>query len=136
MTSPDVAVIGGGFAGLSAAAALAEAGARVLVVDARPQLGGRATAFTDRKTGELVDNGQHVLFGCYSETLRFLSRVGAKGNVVVQPALSIPFVGRSAVRLCRRRCTCLRRFWTGTRLAGGTALPRCGWPHRCGGHGS
>jgi hydroxysqualene dehydroxylase len=102
MTSPDVAVIGGGFAGLSAAAALAEAGARVLVVDARPQLGGRATAFTDRKTGELVDNGQHVLFGCYSETLRFLSRVGAKGNVVVQPALSIPFVGRDGTRTVLR----------------------------------
>jgi hypothetical protein len=42
------------------------------VLDARPQLGGRATAFRDRQTGELVDNGQHVLFGCYRETLAFL----------------------------------------------------------------
>ena len=56
-------VIGGGFAGLSAAAALAQRGMRVLVVDARPQLGGRATALTDRETGELVDKGQHELFG-------------------------------------------------------------------------
>ena len=48
------------------------AGRRVLVLDARPQLGGRATAFVDRETGELVDNGQHVLFGCYRETFGFL----------------------------------------------------------------
>ena len=58
-----VVVVGGGFAGLSAAAALAERGKRVLVADARAQLGGRATAFRDRETGELVDNGQLVLFG-------------------------------------------------------------------------
>ena len=43
----DVIVIGGGFAGLSAATALAEHGVGVLVVEARPTLGGRATAFTD-----------------------------------------------------------------------------------------
>ena len=85
MIAPDVAVVGAGFAGLSAAAALADAGKRVLVLDARPQLGGRATAFVDRVTGELVDNGQHVLFGCYHETFRFLRRVGAEDNVGFSP---------------------------------------------------
>ena len=64
MTTPDVVIVGAGFAGLSAGAALSEAGARVLVLDARRQLGGRATAFVDKVTGELVDNGQHVIFGC------------------------------------------------------------------------
>ncbi|HEX2457500.1 MAG TPA: hydroxysqualene dehydroxylase HpnE [Vicinamibacterales bacterium] len=103
MIAPDVAVVGAGFAGLSAAAALAEAGKRVLVLDARPQLGGRATAFVDRVTGELVDNGQHVLFGCYRETFTFLRRVGAEDNVRVQSGLSIPFVdrrGRRSVLQC------------------------------------
>ena len=90
--SADVVVVGAGFAGLSAASALAEAGMRVIVLEARPQLGGRATAFNDRESGELVDNGQHVLFGCYSETFAFLRRVGADGNVRLQAALAVPFV--------------------------------------------
>lgn len=96
--SPDIVVVGAGFAGLSAGAALAEAGASVVVTDARSQLGGRATAFVDRATGELVDNGQHVLFGCYRETLAFLSRIGAMGNVERQQALRVPYVDREGRR--------------------------------------
>lgn len=99
----DAIVVGAGFAGLSAAAQLAAGGARVLVLDARPQLGGRATAFVDRHTGELVDNGQHVLFGCYRETFAFLARIGAGGNVRFQDSLSIPYVdaaGRRSVLHC------------------------------------
>jgi hydroxysqualene dehydroxylase len=99
----DVAVIGGGVAGLAAASMLAERGRRVIVLEARGELGGRATAFRDRETGELVDNGQHVLFGCYHETLAFLRRVGASGNVRVQPSLEVPYVdleGRRSVLRC------------------------------------
>lgn len=91
-------VVGGGFAGLSAAARLAEGGRRVIVLDARPRLGGRATAFADRETGEMVDNGQHVMFGCYRETLAFLDRIGARANVRAQDSLEIPFLARSGRR--------------------------------------
>ncbi len=98
MTQEPVVVIGAGFAGLSAAALLAEAGLRVTVLDARPQLGGRATAFTDRATGELVDNGQHVLFGCYHETFAFLRRIGAAGNFYVQPSMAVPYLDRAGRR--------------------------------------
>ena len=98
-----IAIIGAGFAGLSAAALLAERGARVLVLDARPRLGGRATAFPDRTTGEIVDNGQHVMFGCYRDTLAFLERIGASANVRIQESLSIPFLdtaGRRSLLTC------------------------------------
>ena len=93
--SPDVIVIGGGFAGLSAACALADSGARVTVLEARPTLGGRATAFTDPHTGERVDNGQHVLMGAYHETFRFLRRIGAEDKVRMQSQLAVDVVERS-----------------------------------------
>ena len=99
----DAIVIGGGFAGLSAATALAERGARVLVLEARPSLGGRATAFTDPATGERVDNGQHVLFGCYHDTFRFLERIGSADYVQVQPRLAVDIIDRAG-RASRLAC--------------------------------
>jgi zeta-carotene desaturase len=102
----DAVVVGGGFAGLSAAALLAEQGRRVLVLEARPTLGGRATAFTDPATGERVDNGQHVLFGCYHETFRFLRRIRADSHVRLQSRLAVDFVDRSG-RLSTLQCPTL-----------------------------
>ena len=100
-----VVVVGGGFAGLSAGVRLAERGRRVVVLEARARLGGRATAFPDRDTGEIVDNGQHVMFGCYRETLAFLELIGASGNISIQRSLNVPFIapdGRRSRLACPR----------------------------------
>ena len=102
----DVVVIGAGFAGLSAAVRAAGRGARVLVVEAKSRLGGRATAFTDRETGELVDNGQHILLGCYRETFSFLAAVGAADRVRLQSQLAVTMVDRTG-RLSRLACPAL-----------------------------
>ena len=111
MTSAsDVIVIGAGFAGLSAAARLAAAGRRVLVLEARGRLGGRATAFDDRETGYRVDNGQHVLAGCYHQTFRFLDVIGARDRVALQESLDVAFIDRAG-RRSRLRCPRLPAPW-------------------------
>lgn len=84
---PDVVVVGGGFAGLSAASALARAGVSACVLEARPALGGRASTFLDPVTRERVDNGQHVLLGCYDETLAFLRCIGVDQQLHRQSGL-------------------------------------------------
>ena len=94
----DVVIIGSGFAGMSSAVRLVEAGLRVVVVEQAPRLGGRATAFVDRDTGERVDNGQHVLFGCYRETYDFLRRIGAAAYAPLAPTLRLSMAGRDGSR--------------------------------------
>lgn len=85
----DVVVIGGGFAGLSAGVYLAERGFRVALLERKPALGGRAYSFVDPDSGDFVDNGQHVLMGCYLETLRFLDKIGTRGHLVFRHNLAI-----------------------------------------------
>lgn len=88
----DVVVIGAGVAGLAAATRLAEAGARTLVLEAVKRPGGRARSWIDPATGDVVDNGQHLLMDCYQETLAFLERIGTRGLVAFQEHLRVDFV--------------------------------------------
>lgn len=106
MSSPDVIVIGAGVAGLRAAVSLSRRGARVLVLEAKAVLGGRASSFNDPQTGERVDNGQHVLAGCYHETFSFLQTLGTADRVRLQPTLDVEFVDRAGQR-SRLRCPSL-----------------------------
>jgi zeta-carotene desaturase len=76
----DVIVIGGGLAGLSAAAALGSAGHRVRVLEARPYLGGRATSY--EAGGETIDNCQHILLRCCINLLDFYKRLGVEKDIV------------------------------------------------------
>jgi zeta-carotene desaturase len=76
----DVIVIGGGLAGLAAAATLGVEGYRVRLLEARPFLGGRATSY--QAGGETIDNCQHVLLRCCVNLLDFYSRLGVSGDIV------------------------------------------------------
>lgn len=68
------AVIGAGWAGCAAAMELARAGYSVSVFEAARTLGGRARRVEREKT--VLDNGQHILLGAYTETLRLIKLVG------------------------------------------------------------
>lgn len=74
--SERIVIIGGGVAGLAAGVRLAEAGAAVTLLETRQKLGGRATSHQDPKTGQQVDNCQHVVMGCCTCLLDLYERLG------------------------------------------------------------
>jgi len=76
-----VAVVGGGLAGLSAAAALADAGFKVTLYERRPYVGGRASSYEHPGTQEVVDNCQHVLLGCCTNLLDLYKRFGVRDRI-------------------------------------------------------
>ena len=76
-----VTVIGGGVAGMSAACALAEAGYRVQLVERRGYLGGRASSYLHPGVNEVIDNCQHVLFGCCTNLIAFYQRIGVEKKI-------------------------------------------------------
>ena len=69
-------VVGGGLAGLAAAAALIERGEAVTVLEARRRCGGRAASFEDPVGGGLVDACQHVAMGCCTNFLDLCRKTG------------------------------------------------------------
>jgi zeta-carotene desaturase len=77
----SVTVIGAGVAGMSAACALAEAGFRVQLVERRGYLGGRASSYLHPGVNEVIDNCQHVLFGCCTNLIGFYRRIGAAERI-------------------------------------------------------
>lgn len=70
----EVGIIGGGYAGMASAVSLARRGIPVTVFESAKQLGGRARGVAHNDTQ--LDNGQHLLLGCYHETLRLIEVVG------------------------------------------------------------
>ncbi|HZC43367.1 MAG TPA: hydroxysqualene dehydroxylase HpnE, partial [Acidobacteriaceae bacterium] len=77
----DVAIVGGGLAGLSAACALVASGYHVHLVERRPYVGGRASSYEHPGTGEVVDNCQHVLLGCCTNLIDFYNQLGVVDQI-------------------------------------------------------
>jgi squalene-associated FAD-dependent desaturase len=69
-----IAVIGAGWAGCAAAVELSLAGHQVTLYESSRTLGGRARSV--ELQGQVLDNGQHILLGAYTESLRLLKTVG------------------------------------------------------------
>ncbi|GAB4399581.1 MAG: hydroxysqualene dehydroxylase HpnE [Rhodoferax sp.] len=79
VAGPRVAVVGAGWAGLAAAVALVRAGCAVQVFEAAAQAGGRARSLpVTLPNGDcaLLDNGQHILIGAYTQTLALMRSLG------------------------------------------------------------
>ena len=74
-----LAILGAGWAGMAAAVRAVELGHHVTVFEAARTLGGRARgvalALPDGRE-VMVDNGQHILIGAYSDSLRLMRTVG------------------------------------------------------------
>ncbi len=94
----DCIIIGGGCSGLAAATKLAEQNLHVLLLEKRSLLGGRASSWVDRQSGETVDNGQHMFLGCYEESKTFLKRIGSDSNLHFWEAFSTPMMGPQGER--------------------------------------
>lgn len=72
----SLTIVGGGWAGLAAAIRATQQGWRVRLLEAAPQLGGRARRIQHQ--GLALDNGQHILIGAYRDTLQLMRTLGLK----------------------------------------------------------
>ncbi len=95
-----VAVIGGGLAGITAAIALAEAGAHVTLLEARPRLGGATCSFS--RDGLVVDTGQHVFLGCCSAYRGLLGKLGMTASAPLQDRFDVTVLAPGSAAKPRR----------------------------------
>ena len=114
-----VAVVGGGWAGISAAVHATARGHQVTLFEMAPQLGGRARS-VDHGDHLTLDNGQHILIGAYAETLALMRRVGANPETLLlrQPLCLVGpdglglRLGAGAPSLAFGRAVLERRGWS------------------------
>ncbi|MGF1452395.1 MAG: squalene/phytoene synthase family protein, partial [Opitutales bacterium] len=86
-----VAVWGAGAAGLAAALEAGRRGHTPVLLEGKGHLGGRAHSYRDARTGRTVDNGQHILMGCYKAFLRLIDLLGTGDQLHVAPRLAVPY---------------------------------------------
>ncbi|MBF0154244.1 MAG: FAD-dependent oxidoreductase [Magnetococcales bacterium] len=87
----DVVILGGGAAGLAAALFLLKQGCRPLILEAARMPGGRVRSFFDRRTGEELDNGPHLLLGACQESLALLEQLGTHTHLWQSERMIVPF---------------------------------------------
>lgn len=91
-----IAIIGAGTSGLAAAVKLYSAHVSrplaITIFESRREAGGRTRSFIDSETGDTLDNGQHLLMGCYTSTIDYLRTIGSEHLLYKQDSLEIPFL--------------------------------------------
>jgi squalene-associated FAD-dependent desaturase len=92
MTDTRVAVIGAGYAGLACAVELARHDIPVTVFERSLTLGGRARVV--RKEDWVIDNGQHLLIGAYTELARLLRLTGCSPRQLERLPLTLHIAGK------------------------------------------
>ena len=95
-------VVGGGLAGITAAVALAQGGADVTLLEAKPRLGGATMSFT--RDDLVIDTGQHVFLRCCTAYRGLLDRLGMGAHAPLQPRFDVTVVSpQRRARLKRGR---------------------------------
>jgi squalene-associated FAD-dependent desaturase len=98
----NIAVVGGGWAGLAAAVTATQAGHNATIFEASEAIGGRARALKavlPDGTPVVLDNGQHILIGAYAETLRLMRTVGvAPGQALLDLPMTLQFPDGRGIR--------------------------------------
>jgi len=87
-------VVGGGLAGITASIALAETGADVTLLEARPRLGGATCSFS--RDGLTIDTGQHIFLGCCSAYRGLLDKLGMAGHAPMQDRFDVTVLAPGA----------------------------------------
>ncbi|MEI8135432.1 MAG: hydroxysqualene dehydroxylase HpnE [bacterium] len=90
-----VAIIGAGTSGLAAAVKLCTYDSPrpfdITLYESRREAGGRTRSFIDSESGDTLDNGQHLLMGCYTSTLEYLHTINSEHLLDWQNSLEILF---------------------------------------------
>jgi squalene-associated FAD-dependent desaturase len=97
-----VAIIGAGWAGCAAAVESTRLGHQITLFEAARTPGGRARRVTATLGGEplALDNGQHILIGAYSETLRLMRDLGVDEKAAfLRLPLTMQFPDGSGLKL-------------------------------------
>jgi squalene-associated FAD-dependent desaturase len=97
-----IAIIGAGWAGCAAAVEATRLGHQVTLFEAARIPGGRARRVMATLGGEplALDNGQHILIGAYSETLRLMKDLGVEESAAfLRLPLTMQFPDGSGLKL-------------------------------------